>query len=221
MVRTYVGWIMMLGGAILTALGSAIGILNNWGSDPVAVLGQGLSIQLAAKYGSFFSIGNTLVLVNLIAFIGLLFIERKRLFRIGTFIAFFLTNVLIDIWLRYLTPWLTANHSVLVKIILMISGIFTLSTGIALYVCSNMGASPLDLLSVEIAKKAKLRYTLIRIICDLLFVIIGGLLHADIGVATFLCMGLIGPLSGFIIGSLQKWVLYPNPKISKRNTYKI
>lgn len=193
-------------GVSLIGMGAAISLVNNWGSDPVTVFAQSISLKLESLGWNFFSVGNTLIFINLLIFIFLIIRYKFKYIQIGTFAGMFCVGLFIDEWVKLLTDIILLNDSVVFKIIWMFVGTIILAAGIGLYVSSEMGAAPVDLISVIISEYFKLKYFWVRMICDLIFVIFGWLLGGVVGLSTILCMILVGPISGVVIKNIKKYL---------------
>lgn len=191
-------------GVVLIGLGAAISLVNNWGSDPITVFVQAVSFKLQNFNLTFFSVGNTMIFINFLVFIFLVIKYKFKYIKIGTFAGMFCVGVFIDIWVKVLRDIILLNNSLLFKTFWMLIGVVILAVGIGFYVSSNMGASPLDLISVIISESLNKKYFLVRMICDLVFLFLGWLLGGVIGLSTVFCMMLVGPISGIVIKNIRK-----------------
>ena len=197
-------------GVALIGMGAAISLINNWGSDPVTVFAQSISLRLEnldSNIFSIFSVGNTLIFINLLIFIFLVIKYKFKYIQIGTFAGMFCVGLFIDQWVKLLEDIILLNNGIIFKTIWMMIGTVVLATGIGLYVSSEMGAAPVDLVSIIISERFKLKYFWVRMICDLIFVILGYLLGGVVGLATIFCMILVGPISGFVIKNIKKYFI--------------
>ncbi len=203
--NTFKRLMLVLVGVMLVGLGIAINLANNWGSDPATVFAHALSLKFNAKGWSFFTVGNVLILMNLIVFIVLTITDKFKYYNIGTFAGTFCIGIFSDMWFNIISDAVVNLNSLVFKIVWLLLGALILSTGIGLYVAGDMGASPIDLISVAISDHfKKLSYPIVRIVCDLIFAILGWILGGVIGLTTILCMVLIGPISGFVIKYAKK-----------------
>jgi hypothetical protein len=62
---------------------------------------------------------------------------------------------------------------------------------------SEAGTGPNDLVAVVISDKLKLRFSIVRIVTDVLFVLAGYLLGGRFGIGTVICAFLVGPVAEF------------------------
>ena len=198
--NTFKRLMLVLVGVMLVGLGIAINLANHWGSDPATVFAHSLSLKFNSKGLSFFTVGNVLILINLIVFTILTVTDKFKYYNIGTFAGTFCIGIFSDIWFNIISATIVNFNSLTFKIIWMLFGALVLSTGIGLYVAGDMGASPIDLISVAISDHFKnLSYPIVRIVCDLIFAVLGWILGGVVGLSTIICMFLIGPISGFVI----------------------
>ena len=198
--------IVVIIGVAFIGMGAAISVINNLGSDPITVFAQGISCSLLKYNLNFFTVGNSLILVDFLVFVVLVFLYKLKYVKFGTFVGMVFIGLFIDIWQNLLLD-LVKTDSTIGKIIWMLIGATILSVGIGIYISADMGAAPVDLIPVEISEHLHINYSLVRVICDLLFMLFGWLLGGVVGIATIVCMCLIGPISGLIIKHMKKYIL--------------
>ncbi|WP_430596440.1 YczE/YyaS/YitT family protein [Enterococcus sp. DIV0210g] len=75
--------------------------------------------------------------------------------------------------------------------------------GAAVYVAADQGAAALEALTSVIYEKTGFKLKMIRIALDALFVLVGLLLGASIGIGTLLCVICIGPIFEFTLKKLK------------------
>lgn len=71
---------------------------------------------------------------------------------------------------------------------------------------SDAGTGPNDLVAVVISDKLHRKFSVIRILTDLTFVIVGFLLGGSIGVGTLICAFLVGPVAGFFLPHSERYI---------------
>ena len=193
-------------GVAFIGLGVAISVMNNWGSDPITVFAQAISIRLTNNGYDFFNVGHTLILINLIIFVILISIYKMKYVNVGTFVGMFCVGIFTNLWMNILANVVLKDNILILKVIWMLVGVVVMSIGIGLYISSDMGAAPFDLVSVVISEKLEKNYAKVRIFCDLFFAILGWALGGVIGLTTVLCFCLIGPISGVVIKYAKKYL---------------
>lgn len=191
-------------GVMIMGFGLAINIANNWGSDPVTVFAQSLTNILGKIGVTFLTVGRALILMNMVVFVIMVFIYKLKYVNWGTFAGMFCVGLFTDFWTGFLADMVLNNNGFGFKTLWMILGTVSLAVGIGIYAAVDMGASPLDLISITISEKLGVNYAKVRMICDLCFLVLGWLFGGIVGVATVLCMLLIGPISGLVIQNIKK-----------------
>ncbi len=73
-----------------------------------------------------------------------------------------------------------------------------MAIGIATYIGADLGVGAIDLVSEIISNKLKLSYRVIRVVCDITFVVVGYLLGGTVGVGTVVAAFMIGPAVQFV-----------------------
>ena len=76
-------------------------------------------------------------------------------------------------------------------------GCVILASGMSIVIRSEAGTGPNDLVAVVISEKRKIRFSVVRIATDVLFVLAGFLLGGRFGVGTIICALLVGPVADF------------------------
>lgn len=194
-------------GVTLIGLSVSIFILNQCGSDPISVFAQGFSKILTIKFSGWFTVGNSLITTNIIVFLILISIYKFRYVNIGTFVGMFGTGRFIDIFSKLLGNYITGNEGLFLKTIYIILSVITISVGVGFFISANLGASPVDLISVAISNSTGKKYSIVRIISDTMFVLVGWLLGGTVGISTALAMIFIGPISGFVCKFLKAHII--------------
>jgi uncharacterized membrane protein YczE len=197
----------VLFGVALIGLGASIFILNNWGSDPITVFAQGAHNVLSKYSLEWFTVGRALITTNFIVFAVLLVIYKMRFVNIGTFAGMFMVGWFIDLFLKILSGSISGEAGLISKIIFMILSVVILSVGVGLYVSAELGAAPVDLISITISEAINKKYSIVRIICDTIFVLVGFLLGGVVGVSTIASMIFIGPISGAVIKIVKPYLM--------------
>ena len=94
-----------------------------------------------------------------------------------------------------------------VKIPVLILGCAILAFGMSIVIRSEAGTGPNDLVAVVISEKKKFRFSIVRIVTDVVFVLTGYLLGGRFGIGTVICAFLVGPVAEFCMpfsGSLVR-----------------
>lgn len=92
------------------------------------------------------------------------------------------------------------------KIIVLAAGCMILAFGMTIVIKSDAGTGPNDLVAVVISDKTKYRFSMVRILVDLSFVLVGFVLGGSVGIGTIICAALVGPVAGFFLPYSEKVV---------------
>lgn len=90
------------------------------------------------------------------------------------------------------------------SMIAAVVGPILFGVGGALYISSGLGAAALEALTNIVDKNTKASIKTIRMILDAVFVMVGLLLGAPLGIGTVLCVLLIGPVLEFSLKVINK-----------------
>ena len=184
----------MVIGLLLYGLGIAITIKAGIGYAPWEVFHAGLAGTIGL------GIGATSIIVGiLIAAIVTALGEKMGL---GTLTSMVLTGVFLDIMLA--SNIIPTAENFAIGTIMLVVGLFVVSTGAYFYIRSAFGAGPRDNLMVVMARKAKLPIGVCRGIVDLLVTLMGWVLGGMVGVGTVIsvvaagfCIQIVFRLFGF------------------------
>ena len=169
-------------GTFLTALGIVLTIKANIGYAPWEVFHVGLALSTKMSIGVA-SIAAGVVIVVIVTVCG-----EKIGF--GTICSMVLTGVFIDLIIMLNIIPLTVNMTV--GIMMLITGLFVISTGTYFYIKSAFGAGPRDNLMVVLNRKTKLPVGICRSIVELSATLVGWILGGMVGIGTVISVIAIG-----------------------------
>ncbi len=193
-------------GVTIAHFGVTLFLLSNLGSDPFNVLVQGCFRGLSSATGlAFITHGRVHILLCAVIIVALLFIDRRYI-KIGTFVCMIIGGPIIDVFTWMLSPIFARMSGMPVRIILVVLGCVILAFGMTIVINSDAGTGPNDLVSVVLADKIKKKFSVVRIITDAVFVLIGWLLGGTVGVGTLVCMFLVGLVAGVFLPVNKKLV---------------
>jgi uncharacterized membrane protein YczE len=179
--------IFILIGVMGAALGCALYLRAELGSDPVTAFVEGLGRTLGVTAGMA---TNILYAVTLVA---LLIVDRK-LIHLGTAIYAFAIGSFIDLF-HYLIPFVVGGDpSMLIRIVMILLGTVFIGIGLGLYQSAELGLGPTDGINQTIAKKTGISYRYVRILYDILMTLAGWLLGGTVWFGTLLGAFLVGPI---------------------------
>jgi uncharacterized membrane protein YczE len=161
-------------GLFLYALGIVTTIKANIGYAPWDVFHVGLSTQIGLSIGTV-SIVTGLALVIIVALMG----EKMGL---GTILNMILIGVFIDV----IYDLIPMSGNMVIGVIMLIAGLFIISTGSYFYIKSGFGAGPRDSLMVALARKTKLPAGVCRGVIELSVTLAGWFLGGMVGIGTII-----------------------------------
>lgn len=187
-------------GLIILSCGIALFIKADLGCDPYTTFNLGVSDRLNLNF-SLTQIGLNLLILIVIVFLDKAFIN------IGTMISMFCVGPLIEAFSFLINKVLPGKYNFGISFILLLLGCLLVSFGAGLYIASNLGAGPYDILPLIVEKKKYLTYKWIRIILDISCAILGFMMGATVGIGTFIVAVCLGPGIEFFRNFTIKYIL--------------
>lgn len=167
-------------GSILMGLGVSIATLGEKGTDSFSTLAIGIS-----NYTPF-TIGQASFALTLFLVFVTLFIDRSQI-SVGTILNPLILGVSTDLFLLLFRK-MDLSNSLLVSLL----GTLIIGVGIGVYTAANFGKGAYDAITFSLTENLHFKLRYIRLIGDLLFIISGFLLGADVGLATLISIFFIG-----------------------------
>lgn len=197
---------ILLLGLTVAHFGVTLFLLSGQGTDPFNVLVQGTHSALGSVINHpLLTHGNTHLLLCFLIIVVLLIVDRSYI-KLGTVVCMALGGPIIDVFKFLLSPLFPTKLSLWAALPLMAVACAILAFGMTIVIKSNAGTGPNDLVSVVIADKSKLKFGLVRIICDLSFVGIGWWLGGAVGIGTVVCALLVGPTANIFLPINERWI---------------
>jgi uncharacterized protein len=166
---------------------------------------NGIHLAVFKKLG--FTFGTTFVIANFLIVLIVFASDRSKI-GLGTIMAIVLTGYISDLGVFLLNLILIEGIALYVlRIGMMVFGIFFVSIGSGIYFNTHVGVSPYDAIGLIITNKMGNQnlYRWIRIGTDLICVIIGFLLGNIPGVETVIMAFFTGPLFAFFRIKILAW----------------
>jgi uncharacterized membrane protein YczE len=190
----------VLFGLVFMSVGASFFITANIGSEAITVFIQGIMFKTNSNYAI------SIIVANLVPVSLLFAIKRNDLLSFGSF-AILLIGPLIDFWLAsglFVTPSL-----IFVQILFLSIGIMFTGFGLSVYIHANVGMSPFEALVVAISQKFKnVRFFIIKILFDMIFLIVGFVLGGVVGIGTVISVLAFGPVINTYLFLLKKIKLF-------------
>lgn len=188
-------------GVFLLGFGGAMLRLSGLGTDPFTCINLGISKVSGISYGT------STIIFNIILFIPMILWYRKGI-GIGMLINMMLLGYISDfcvfMWgkIRITTEILSCNF--FFQLIFLIIGILIFCLGVAFYIEANLGIAPYDALGQIIEIKGNIKFSINRIVTDILCVTIGFFLGSTVGIATVITAFFTGPVVQFYRNLIKK-----------------
>ena len=184
-------------GLILCGVGVSMFLYSGMGVDPASVFELGLAKVFRISYGTSSALINVVILL-------IVFFIDKNYINISSLIAIFGIGYTADFVRKILSILIQGEPNLILKLVLILIGLFIMSCGIATYIMADLGVGAIDLISEIISRKSKMQYRLVRVIGDVAFVVIGFLLGGTVGVGTVVAAFLTGPTVQLVRPSIEK-----------------
>lgn len=198
--------LILLVGLVIAHLGVTLFLLADLGADPFNVLIQGLFRTLSSHVSlPFLTHGNVHMAICFLIILVLLVVDRSYV-KIGTLLCMICGGPIIDVFSWLLSPLFAAVPAIAFKVAMLAVGCVILAFGMTMVIKSDAGTGPNDLVAVVISDKSRQKFSIIRVIVDFSFVVIGFLLGGHFGVGTIICAFLVGPVAGFFLPRSEKIV---------------
>jgi uncharacterized membrane protein YczE len=190
----------VLFGLVFVSIGASFFITANIGSEAITVFMQGIMLQTNSNYAL------AIIIANLVPVIVLFIIRRNDLLSFGSF-AVILIGPLIDLWLA--SGFFVEPTDLIIQLMFLLVGILTSGLGLAVYIHANVGMSPFEALVVAISQKFKnVRFFLIKILFDSLFLVVGFILGGVVGIGTVISVLAFGPAINAYLVILKRIKLF-------------
>ncbi len=198
--------IILLIGLIIAHFGVTLYLLVDLGADPFNVLVQGVFRRLEAVINHpLLTHGNVHIVISLMIIVTLLIVDRGYV-KIGTVLCMVFGGPIIDFFTMILTPLSIGSYPLGIKIVLEILACVILALGMSIVIKSDAGTGPNDLVAVVLSDKTHKKFSIVRVLTDVTFVVIGFLLGGVWGMGTIICAFLVGPVAGFFLPHSERFV---------------
>lgn len=198
--------VLLLVGLTIAHFGVTLFILADLGSDPFNVLVQGVFRGLSGLLNwSFLTHGRVHIGLCLLIVLVLLLVDRSYI-RLGTLVCMVCGGPIIDVFTVLLTPLFALTDAFWFKLAMLAIGCVILAFGMTMVIKSKAGTGPNDLVSVVISDKTRGKFSLVRILTDASFVLIGFLLGGAVGIGTLVCAACVGPVAGLFMPLNERWI---------------
>ena len=184
-------------GLILCGVGVSMFLYSGMGVDSASVFELGIAKVCGISYGT------SSALINVVILLIVFFIDKSYI-NISSLIAIFGIGYTADFVRKILSILIQGEPNLILKLVLILIGLFIMSCGIATYIKAELGVGAIDLISEIISRKSKVQYRVVRVIGDVAFVVIGFLLGGTVGVGTVVAAFLTGPTVQLVRPGIEK-----------------
>lgn len=185
-------------GIMLIGLGIGFNASALLGNDPIAILYDGIRNAAGLGYDSLGLITN---LVNLSVLILLFFVGRRYL-NIGTVIYMVPLGSFVNIGNK-LYAQLLRNPSIIVRLLMGVSGSLLIYIGVGIFIAMNIGLDPFTALVMVINDKLGWEFRKTKICFDIILVIVGVVLGGLLGIITVITALTAGPCIQFFASIIK------------------
>ena len=191
--------LQLFAGLLLYGISDSMLLLAGLGVDPWDVLHQGLSRHTGIPVGTWAIIVGALVL--------LLWIPLRQRPGLGTLCNVILIGAVIDVMLALITP----PHSLLVRAVVMVSGVVLNGVATGLYIGAGLGPGPRDGLMTGFAARGH-SLRVVRTAIEATVLLAGWLLGGTVGVGTVVYAACIGPLAHIFVPLFSRTAPTADPR---------
>lgn len=198
--------VILLVGLVIAHFGVTLFLLVNLGTDPFNVLVQGVFRTLErCLHWEVLTHGRVHIVICFLIILVLLVVDRSYI-KIGTLLCMICGGPIIDFFNGILEVFFVEAHHLWLNLLLLATACAILAFGMTIVIKSDAGTGPNDLVAVVASDKLHKKFSIVRIIVDVTFVVIGFLLGGSVGIGTIVCACLVGPVAGIFLPINEKWI---------------
>lgn len=183
--------LVAIAGLMISGVGVGIFLYSGLGVDPASVLQLGLGNVFHVSYGTASALTNVVILV-------IVFIVDKSYINLSSLLAIFGIGYTADFVRFILDMVIKGELNLIIRIIMILVGCLIMAVGIATYIRADLGVGAIDMVSEVISDKLKFSYRIVRVVCDITFVVLGFFLGGTVGVGTVVAAFMTGPAVQFV-----------------------
>ena len=184
-------------GILLVGFGAGMLTKTGYGADTLNAAFTGISAKTNLSLGTINTIFNAV-------FIIVIFFVDRKLVGIGMILSVFILKFPID----FAMSIYPASPNIFVGFLSDVLSLSIFAFGAALMIESKMGATVYDGITLILTDRTKLSFRTVRFICDGTALLLGVLLHGQIGMGTVLSFALMAPLIDMFRKMINKGVGY-------------
>ncbi|AQW21337.1 hypothetical protein PL11_005035 [Lentilactobacillus curieae] len=189
--------IMSFVGILILSMGESFLQAANLGMDPFTGVNIGFSNLL------HMGLGNFQLIMNLIIFLFVVFANRKMI-GIGTVLNMVLVGYEIQFFSGIYSSVFGTVHSLPLQIVNALIGLIIFTFGASMYMMAQIGVAPYDGVAPILSEWFHVRYRVVRIIQDIIFMAIAFFVGGPFGFVTIIIAFFTGPLIEFWNDNVNK-----------------
>lgn len=176
---------------------------SNLGTDPCSYMNASISAR------SGISLGNTMVIVNILLFIPEL-IWGRSMIGLGTLANMFCIGYICDLctWLQDLYLPSVCYTTTSGRIIMFIASLIPFLIFVGFYINANVGVAPFDAIPNMVCAATHLPYAPVRMVHDFLAIAIGFICGKPLAIATPILALTLGPVVQVVGGLIGRYILH-------------
>lgn len=197
-------WVII--GNLIIGVGCALFRLANLGTDPFSCMNLGVSSHLPISYGTY------QMLWNFVFFVPMLIWYRQGI-HFGSFV-----NMIGVAYMSDFIVWLCGQGGITseqmqtsmgIRLINMLLALVFYCVGVGIYVECAIGVAPYDALGqmIEMWTKGKVKFSVARVLLDVVSVTIGFVTGSVVGIATLVTACMTGPLVTWVRKNLASRII--------------
>lgn len=196
--------VILMIGLTIAHLGVTLFLLSNLGADPFNVFVQGMFRTFSQIFHvGLLTHGRVHMVISLFIIFILLFVDKSYI-KIGTILCMICGGPIIDFFTWLLGNIIPTEVHLAGRVLMLVLGCIILAYGMTIVIKSEAGTGPNDLVAVVISDKTKRKFSIVRLLVDSAFTIVGFVLGGVVGVGTIVCIALVGPVAGFFLPINEK-----------------
>lgn len=197
--------IYLILGNILIGVGTGFCRRAALGVDPFACMGLSFTQLFNGLGFSFMTYGTCLFVENIILF-AVVWMTCRKYIGVGTFVNMIGVGYVVD-FVTFIFNRLGFVPGIIVRVALLVVGIFVIALGVAMYMVADMGLSPYDTLAYVIMKYTdnKVSFRAGRIASDVTSMLIGIIVCLIGGYSVLTVLGLGTAMGVVMFGPIIVW----------------
>ncbi len=193
---------VMFASIFLMGFGISVFSFSDLGVDPYTAMNMAISEKLGIGFG-FYQMFVNAVILSVVAFCS------KKLIGIGTVVNMVGVGYVCEFFTKLYTHFLPAPEALLVKCILMLTGVVLLSLAASLFFTASLGVGPYDAAGFVMDEKTKIKYKWCRVITDLVCTGVAMAFSGPVGIGTVVTAFCMGPVVSFFNKAVSEKLVFP------------